>query len=393
MEAGAPPDESREIALSLVRGDLAFRLQRALGLVPAQGLGVGRRALLLAALTWLPIAIWASWTGRATAGIGEPLLQHFGVSVRCLVAIPLFVIAEAGAHATTRRLIPQFARAGLVAEADRERLVAVARSVARLRDRVQPWLALVVLVAAWTLLSADPSGHELRWAEDATAHRLGFGGLWFVYVARPLYLLLALAWLWRLVLLTALLGRLARLPLAIVPTHSDRAGGLGFLADLPRMFAPVVLGISAVAAARWAHEVVYHGLDVLALRAPMIGVVVLLVLLVLAPLLVFVPRLAAARRAALLEYGALVARHGRGVHERWIEGRRAEDEALLGAPELGAAADTLSLYTAVKTMRPVPIERGSLLAVAVPAALPMLAVLAIEVPVRELLMKVLGAIA
>lgn len=392
MEAGAPPDEAGETALSLVRGDFAFRLQRAVGLVPAGGLGVGRRALVLAAITWLPIAAWATWTGRATAGIGEPLLQHFGVSVRCLVAIPLFVLAEAAAHATTARLIPQFARAGLVARSDRERLGAIVRDIGRLRDRVQPWLALAVVVAAWTLLSADPGAHELRWAEEGAGRRLGFGGAWFVYVARPLYLLLALAWLWRLGLLGWLLARIARLPLAIVPTHPDRAGGLGFLADLPRFFAPVALGISAVAAARWAHDVVYHGLDVMALRLPMIGVVLLLVGLAFAPLLVFAPRLAAARRAALLEYGALVARHGRGVHERWIEGRRVDDEALLNAPELGPVGDTGSLYGAVKAMRSLPIERGALLGVALPAALPMLAVLSLQVPIRELLKKVLAAV-
>jgi len=390
-----PPPESEEVALSLVRGDLGFRLQRAIGLIPRDGLGVGRRALVLAAFTWLPIAAWATGTGRALGGVGEPLLQHFGVSARCLVAIPLFVLGEALAHATTLRLLPHFLRSGLVGEADRARFAGIVRGVARLRDSVRPWLVFVVLVAAWA--AASPTGgagaHELLWAEEGASHHLGFGGFWFLYVVRPLYLLLALAWLWRVVLLALLLGRIARLPLAIVPTHPDGAGGLGFLAGLPRMFTPVVLGASAVAAARWAHEVVYHGMSVGALRLPMLGFVALTLVLFLSPLLIFAPQLAAARRQALLDYGALVGRHGRLVHSRWIEGRPVSDDALLGAPELGPVADTLALYGAVRSMRSAPLDRAALLAIALPAALPMLAVLAIEIPLKELLLKVLKAIA
>ncbi|MEB2344081.1 MAG: hypothetical protein OZ948_05025 [Deltaproteobacteria bacterium] len=387
-------DDSDALALSLVSGDLGFRLQRAIGLIPRAGLGVGRRALVLAALTWLPIAAWATWTGRAAGGAGEPLLQHFGVSVRCLVAIPLFVLAEAMAHTTTRRIFPYFLHSGLVPEPDHGRFAETLHGVARLRDRAQPWLVLAVLVAAWTLAAPTHAGvHELVWAEEAGSHRLGFGGFWFAYVVRPLYLLLALAWLWRLFLLAIALTRVARLPLAIVPTHPDRAGGLGFLGTLPRSFALVVLGVASVVAARWAHEVVYHGLALDALRLPMIGFVVLMLVLVLAPLLAFAPRLAAARRAALLDYGALVGRHGRLVHQRWIEGRPLADDALLGAPELGPVADTLALHGAVRAMRPVPLDRGALLAIALPAALPMLAVVAIRIPIQDLLREVLKAMA
>ena len=386
--------DAREIRLSLVRGDLAFRLQRRIGLIPADGLGVGRRIVVLAALSWLPIAVWATWTGRALAGVGEPLLQHFGVSVRCLIAIPLFVLAEAVAQNNTRRLLAYLAESGLVAEKDRGRFVEIVRGVARLRDQARPWIVLAALVVAWTLASsASPVDHELVWAEEGATHRLGFGGFWFVWVARPLYLLFVGVWLWRLCLLAVLFARLARLPLAIVPTHPDGAGGLALLGQLPRLFAPVVLGVSSVAAARWAHEVVYHGVDVATLRLPMLGLVILMVLVFLAPLLVFVPRLAAARRTALFEYGALVGQHGRMVRTRWIERRPVADDGLLAAPELGPVADTLALYGAVQAMRPLPIDRGTLLAIVLPAALPMLVVLSIQVPIRELLLKVLKAVA
>ena len=54
-----------------------MRWYRRLRLVPANGLGAGRRAAFLAAVTWLPIVLWAALTGRLlNDATGEQLLQH-----------------------------------------------------------------------------------------------------------------------------------------------------------------------------------------------------------------------------------------------------------------------------------------------------------------------------
>src|SRR5262249_55049895 len=103
-----------DLALSLVRDDPPFRSLRKIGLVPAKGLGPARRAVFFALLAWLPLAIWAWQAGRALPGApGEPLLQHFGVQVRCLLAIPILILAQGFAHKTTTRLIPWFERSGV----------------------------------------------------------------------------------------------------------------------------------------------------------------------------------------------------------------------------------------------------------------------------------------
>ena len=388
-----PDPDADEFRLSLVRNDLLFRAQRAIGLIPAAGLGVGRRALALALFTWAPIALWALVAGRALPGqqAGEPLFQHFGVTVRCLVAIPLLVVAEAVAHAMTARLIPHFVRSGLVADADRERFRAILQGVARLRDGSLPWIAIGGAVAAWMLLGPSHlADHELIWAEapGGQAH-FGFGGLWFLYVVRPIFVALLLAWVWRLVLLFVLMSRIAKLDLELVPTHPDRTAGLGFLEPLPAVFSAVVLAASAVLASRWAHDVLYHGVDVKSLAAPAGVFVAAMLLIFVAPLLPFGGKLRAAKRKAVLDYGALVARHGRGVHQRWIEGRPVGDDGLLNAPEIGPVADAAVLYESVSEMRGAPIGRPTLLVIALPAILPLLLVVAIQVPVKGILLKLI----
>ena len=387
--SAAPDDYS----LSLIRGDALLRAQRAIGLVPKTGLGVGRRALVLALLTWLPLAIWALWRSRALPGsVDEPLLQHFGIHVRCLVAIPLLIVAEGVSHGVTTRLLPQFLRAGLVR--DPARLRETVRGVSRLRDRTAPWVVLGgVLVAVLLVSPSPPDNHELKWAGETASQSYGFGAFWFTWVVRPVFTVLLLAWAWRLVLAFVLCARLSRLDLALVPTHPDRAGGLGFLETLPSGFSLVVLAISAVLASRWAHDVMYHDVHVASLRMPMIAFGVMALLIFLAPLLPWQRPLAAAKRRAELEYGALVAEHGRLVQKRWILGEEIGEPPLLEAPEIGPVADTLTMFESARNMRPLLIGRRSLFAVLLPAAIPQIFVLAIEIPVKDLLLGLVKTLA
>jgi hypothetical protein len=379
---------------SLVRNDALFRLHRALGLVPATGLGVARRAVFYALLAWLPIALWAWWRGRVIGGaVDEPLLEHFGVHVRCLVAIPLLVIADGVSHAVTGRLLPQFQRSGIAV--DGAAFQRVMEGVARLRDRSLPWIAIAGLVVAWAVLAPIAHHpHELLWAADAPAPAgLGFGGWWYLYVSRPIYLALVLGWLWRVGLLFVAMRRIARIELALVPTHPDQHGGLGFLTTLPAAFGPVVFALSAVIAAGWAHQVVYHGAELAALRLEALAFLVVVAAIFLAPLLVFVPVLARTRKRALLDYSTLVGQHGRAVHARWIEHRAVpEAEALLSAPEIGPVADTHAIYDAVRRMKAVPLGTTSVAAVLVPAILPMLGVVALRIPLKSLLLSLVKAL-
>jgi hypothetical protein len=378
---------------SLVRGDWPFRIQRAVGLIPADGLGVGRRALALVLLTWVPIVLWASLTDRALPGhVAEPLLEHFGVHARCLVAIPLFVVAEATFHAASRQIVPYFTSSGLVVPEEHSRFREAVRGAVALRDRSLPWMLVAGLVIAWIVarpIAADV--HEVIWAEEtAPTFHLGFGGWWFLYVVRPIFTTLLLAYLWRIALLGVLLRRIAALPLSIVPSHADRMGGLAFLERVPLALSPGVLAISAVLASRWGHDVAFHGVELRSLGMPAAMFLVTLAAVVLAPLLAFSGPLRRARWQAQLDYGAVVGEHGRRVRRKWILREPVDDrEGLLSAPELGPVADTVALYEAVKRMRPIPIGTQALAGVLVPAVLPLVAVAAIRIPIKDMLLTIL----
>jgi len=385
-----------EPGFSLVRNDLLFRLQRKVGLVPAAGLGVVRRALFWSLLAWLPEAIWALATGHfAPNESGESLLQHFGVNVRCLVAIPLLIFAEGFSHKLTTSLMPYFESSGLVSSRDVSRFRGILRDVAVLRDAIYPWVFILALTISHEALPlAFTDLHDLSWATDGgDLAQFGFGGWWYLHVARGIFLVLLLAWLWRVILLTLLFLRISRLDLELVPTHPDGAGGLAFLEHYLKAFSPVVLAISSVAAGKWAHDVLYHGTNIEAIKVNMIGLAIALTVVFLSPFLVWAGKLYKAKKQALLEYGALVGEQGRLVRRRWIEKLSIEHDALLSAPELGPASDTALLYGAAKKMRLVPLSRAYLLVLLIPIALPMLAVATLQFPIKQILMTLFKTLA
>jgi hypothetical protein len=387
------PDADAERPFSPVEDEPPLRWQRAVHLAPANGLGVARRAIFFALLTWLPIALWALIRGRSIdAATGEPLLQHYGVHVRCLVAIPMFILGEATLNRAWLRAFPQFISSGLVDDTARPRFEAAVQTVRRWRHSTLPWLFLIGAAVTWTLVDhMEVQGDEMSWALDRNG-TLGFGGVWFAYVVRPIFVALMLGWLWRIVQLALQIGRLGRLDLSLVPSHPDRAGGLGFLEKLPGAFAPVSFGLSALLASHWAHLIVHHGQALDAFKIPATVFVVVWSLLLLVPLVALMPLLHATKRAALPSYAAMVAEQGRLVRRRWIDGTTKLDSPLLEPAGVGPICDAAAMYGQVRAMRILPIGKASLTMILLPIVVPMLIVVALKIPLGKLLLGLVKAL-
>lgn len=54
-------------------------------------------------------------------------------------------------------------------------------------------------------------------------------GLWLTWVSNPIMQFLLLRWYLRIFIWARFLWRVSRIDLALLPTHPDRNGGLGFL--------------------------------------------------------------------------------------------------------------------------------------------------------------------
>jgi hypothetical protein len=221
---------------------------------------------------------------------------------------------------------------------------------------------------------------------------LSAAGWWFNLVSTPFFRFLLLRWFWRLFLWTSFLFSVSRLKLFLVATHTDLAAGLGFLSEGQKAFSPIVFAGGAVVAAEVGNAIAYQGATLSSMKFPMIGYGILAVVLLILPLLVVAPVLLKIKRKGMLEYGAQVTIHNQLFERKWVQGIHPEDETLLGNPDASSLIDLGSSFSVVKDMRLVPIDKPTLIALAVSAALPMLPVVLYAIPAPELLrmLKMLG---
>jgi hypothetical protein len=348
----------------------------------------------LVAVTWAPVMIGAIMEGRAfeAKATSDPLLRHFGVHARLLLSLPLLLLAEV----TIGRAVPAFLRhftaSGLIGDAGAPRFEAILRQAVRVRDSRWGDLLVVAAILGVSALSSmgGPDGHELSWAEGGEGR--GFAAAWYVFVSRPVFIGMLAIWAWRLGTGVWLMERISKLDLQLVASHPDRTGGLGFLEGLGSASAPFAMGLSVVIAGRWGHDVLYHGAHVGTYKPLMITFVAAMMILFAGPLLLFSGSLRAMKRRSLLEYGGLVGSQGRLVHQKWLKGEDPGDDPILSAPELGPVADVNSLYESVAQMKIAPIGMRLVLPVAAASIAPMLPVLAVEIPIKEMLSKIAGAL-
>jgi hypothetical protein len=189
-----------------------------------------------------------------------------------------------------------------------------------------------------------------------------------------------------------LLRRVTSLKLDLIPSHPDRAAGLGFVEQTMVIFSPVVLAISATVCAHEAHFVLKHGVLVQSLKVQAIGFVIILLAVFLSPLFAVAPALRVFRRRVYFEYASLVGRVDAAFDRRWVRDRGADATDTLDRSDFSALADAQTVFETTASVRPLPISKASILTVLIPALIPMLLLIAVQVPVKEILARIAEAV-
>ena len=376
--------------LALEQGGPAWRLWLRTGLAPTEPKRLVGRALLFAAICWLPLLALSARAGLAAGdAVKVPFLRDFSAYARFLFAVILLVLADAAVPARLRRVLVQFQSARLVPPESEPAFIAL---LSKARRHIDSTLAeLVVLglaiAAAWSSAQRELGSSIATWqalvGADGVKSLTG-AGWWHALVSVPLFQFLFIRWGFRGVVWAQVLARVSRIELRLVASHPDRAAGLGFLALGQAGFAVLVLVASASLASVLAEDVVYRGAALESLYPIMGAFGVIALIFALGPLVTFAPRLAALKREALYEYGALSSRHDSAFRAKWL-GAKAEAEELLGNEDPSSLADLASGYERAKALRPIPIDLQAIAPILVAAALPMIPLVALKVPLSEIL--------
>jgi hypothetical protein len=221
---------------------------------------------------------------------------------------------------------------------------------------------------------------------------LSLAGWWFVCVSVPLFQFILLRWYFRLFIWIRFLWQVSRCRLSLVPTHPDRAGGLGFLSLTVVGFAPLLAAHGALLSGLIANRIFFQGATLVDFKAELVVTVAFLLLVVLGPLLLFAPHLSQARRVGLREYGSLAQRYVREFDDKWLRGGAPPDEPLVGSADTQSLADLGNSFEIVRGMTAVPITRRTLVQLAVITLLPVAPLLLTMLSLEELLKRLLQVV-
>jgi len=375
--------------LDLTSGDPLDRLQSRVRLKPSVP---GRIALLLA-VTVLPLVVLAAVSGQLGPLVTDPVIVG-----RLLIGLPLLVLAGPPVARAVRQAVEHCRATGLVAVEHGDRFEAAVARAITMRDSRLALAAIVVVAFGVSVLASQGAKLPNAGAWARAGDGVSAAGWWYALVSLALFDLVRLRWLWRILVWWRLLLSLSRIPLRLMPAHPDRAGGLGFLSTAASSFALLVVGLTVGASFLWRAAIQAGDATLATLKVPMAGLAVTMLLLIVVPLLFFLPQLGRAKRRAELAYGRLAARYTRRFDARWLGEGEGEKEAerrdneLLGTADIQSLADLQGSYDVVRQMRPVPLTTATAVTLVLAAALAMLPAIEAEIPLKDILIKVLGAL-
>ncbi len=359
---------------------------------------VRKRIIIISLFAWLPLLLLSALEGRTLGGSAAvPFLLDVEVHVRFLVALPLLIIAELVVHERMRFVVRQFLDRNLIPESALTRFDDAIVSALRLRNSMLAealLIAFVYIVGVLIVWRHYTALATATWYAVPTGAglQLSLSGVWYGYVSVPIFQFLMYRWYFRLFIWMRFLWQVSRIGFSLVPTHPDRVGGLGFLANTVYAFTPLAVAHGVLLAGWIANRIFYLGAALPAFKIEIAVLVVFLLGMVLGPLLVFAPQLAQAKRTGNREYGTLAQRYVREFDAKWLRGGAPGDESLVGSGDIQSLADLSNSFEVIRTMQIAPITRDAIIRLAAATLVPIAPLLLTMMPLEELLKTLFGVL-
>jgi hypothetical protein len=375
---------------SIFRGGPFYRAQVALGVIREGEWNHVRRLVVAVAVSWLPLVLLTALFNPA--GLTS-LLTSYRVYSRLLIAVPALLIGQHVMESRFKMIVRAIIDAHLLDDADLKRMDKIVVSLIRLRDWWVPEAMVIVLLFMYYLMVVRNDVDAVPWLAYGMPPNIHLtaAGWYALTVSNSIFEFLLGLSLWKWLLWTAFSFRISRLNLNLIPTHPDGKGGLGFLSFTPVAVTPISFAVTAAIGASWRHDILAHGARLMSFRLDAIVLLMLVGIIALGPLAFFVPRLAALRRQGMLDYGVLGQIQSNDFHTKWVRRLTGNEAGFLDAPESSTLADYGASYDKLSKLRPFPVDREALIALAISVAIPVLPVVLAVFPLMVVLEDLLKA--
>lgn len=377
----------------LSRGGFFYRLMLRTGLVEENRYQTWRRIAIFVSFTWFPLFILSAFEGALAGGNTQPpFLLDPGPYGKYLFALPLIVVADSIIDRLLAPVFQYLETSGLLADEMRTRFRGAHTELTRRRDSVWAEVALIVLALVLSLsvllgfsdMSVGKEVSSWAWKVSGESRRVTIAGWWYLLVSAPILQFLIYRWFWRLLIWIGFLYRISRIRLALQPSHSDLAGGLGPLGSAQNAFGIVFVAVGAMMSSALAHDILLEGRKFIEVQ-PEVGIfVVSSVAVIVAPLFLFSAQLFQAKRRALQDYGILQYQLSQDFNKNWIVDKGKD---LVNSVQPSAMADYNVVYETVKDMRIVPVKPKGAIILALVLVAPFLPLILTQISIREALQR------
>ncbi|SMD44773.1 hypothetical protein SAMN00777080_3407 [Aquiflexum balticum DSM 16537] len=374
------------------------RILRKIGLKLSEKKELKVKVLIAVGLCWLPLVILSLIHGNFwTGSIEGSFITSAEAQTRFLISLPILILAEPLVGGRLIKTLVQFLDSGLIPKNQVEEFKSIVKKKTNFLQN--PWTDIFLLVICYIQVGSIlffeaqyTSVAAWQFGESNGEAFLNIVGKWAVIVSRPITLFLIYRWILRVLVWGRILAGIAKLNLYLSPFHADKAGGLGFLAFSISYFSPVCFAISVSIAGNMADLMLVDGMKLIEFRLILLGYLLFIAGFFTYPLFVFSKILLDFKEKCIFElYDGIQHVYNKvdlkTLHNRNPEGENAEDISYVAS-----FADFNAVLENVMNMRLLPFQIRDLLPLMVLTLVPFLFVILIEIPVSEIISRLINTL-
>lgn len=346
------------------------------------------KIFVLFCLTWLPLILISFLEGKAQiASRSQSILWDFAIHMRFLVAMPLLAMSYMKSGHHFKMLFHQFIEARLLAPYDFDSFHEQITKTLKLRDS-RTAKAIILIAIYGILIIGLQNFHIARsidWRTDGSG--LSFAGIWYYFLAWPLYLYLLLFFLYRALLWCRLLFKISRMNLQIKVAHGDDSGGLGFLGHSLELFVVPTFAISLSFAGGMFNLALHENIGLEEMKFIFSVICGGLLLFFAGPLLFFFPVLRRAKLKGIMIYGKLMGNQLETFERKWTDENVPPGDQILEGEDFQNIDSGTAIMERIHEMKLVPLKLKNLAPIVVAIIIPFLPVLALKVPWKVIIQQ------
>jgi hypothetical protein len=361
-----------------------------------------RRIIILSALSWLPLLLLSAFEGNLiNHEIALSFINDLRPYVRYLIAIPILIVADTIVDPLIAGVIRSLETSGILPSEKKATYKKAFEILDRRNDSIIADIVIIglTILATWGYLSnpesLDVYVENSTWVSTIKAGQshITYAGWWFLIVSSPLLQIILYRWLWRFLIWCEFMYRVSRIDLTLEATHPDMSGGLGALKNSQNAFVIIFLAFGTMLSVSLAQEILYTD-DTIAMARPVaLTYITICLVITTLPLLFFARQIIRAKLMGRIVYGAIGYRLSRAFDEKWANKENLKaGKNLMEGTDSSAVCDYADIYEVVKKMRIIPVGLREYIFQALILAAPFAPLVLLEMPLREVVERLLGTL-